>query len=188
MSGLSISVTLVLPHEVAAPFAAPVEVDELKGLPEFPDKDHFLYASSRNNHMDHDLRVMLKAYQPAGTAYFRPWDEIIGRPSWIVSLRGRQLDDAVQGIGMLIMMMRENLEQTESLFEGGVDADELADALYMDRPFSFAEARGLYDEYCERSDGGDDVWCLVSYLHAHALLLKEAYESDMSVVYAVQLY
>jgi hypothetical protein len=186
MSGLSTSATFLTSHEVAVPFSN-VESDDWRALPKSIDKDLLLYASSRNNHMEYDLRLLIKEFQCAGLGYFRAWDEVCNPRPWIVALDGTRLADAIAGIHDFLSLLREQPGKCASLLSCGSPECEVDEALRMPMPAGFNEARDRYLQYRRGSDG-DTVWCLVSFLHAHVLLLEAGRTHDLSAVYALGLY
>jgi hypothetical protein len=188
MSGQSSSLTVLTSHEIAARFRETYESEAWRNLPDCKDKDSVLFASSRNNHMEYDLRRLMLEFPCGGLAYLRKWDEIINRPAWVVALQDARLTDAIVGIHRFFSLLREQPARCASCLHYGPSESDVAEALRMPVPSSFAEARDRYDEYRRRSDGGDDIWSLVSFLHAHVLLLESARARDLSALYALWAY
>jgi hypothetical protein len=188
MSGQSSSLTVLASHEIAARFTDTYESEEWRDLLDCKDKDSLLFASSRNNHMEHDLRRLIREFPCEGLAYLRKWDEIINRPAWIVALHGARLTGAIVGIHRFFSLLREQPAKCASCLYYGPSESDVDEALRMPVPSSFGEARDRYNEYRHRSDGGDDIWSLVSFLHAHVLLLESARARDLSAMYALWAY
>lgn len=188
MSGLSVSLTFLLSCERASLFVNAVEVEKWARLPEFENKEDFLYASSRNNGIEYDLRALLKAFQCQELSYFRDWDEIINRPPWTVALMGPTLGNAIAGFNRFMSSLRENPARCASVLSGRSSEYEIAEAVRMPAPATFHEAHKRYEQYQRSSDGGDDGWSLVSFLYAHTLLLETAYSRNLSAGYALWLY
>jgi len=192
MSGLSASLTFLLSHADAATFVNAVGTKNWSAvLPEYGKEDEFLYASSRNNYMEYALRAVLKEFQCEGLSYLRRWDEIINRPPWAVALEDASLDRAVQDQRRLIRLMQDNPAKSAALIYGAPDSvleREVAEAAAMSVPDSFGEAYRRYQQLRHKSDGGDDAWALISFLHAHTQLLGMARARNMAAVYALWLY
>ncbi len=138
MSVQSISITFLATHEIAARFTDTVESPGLRDLPENIDRDFFLYVSSRNNATEHDLRVLVEAFQCGGLSYLRQWDEIVNRPPWIVALHGTRLTDAIAGIHHLVSALREEPARCALLIPFGPSESDVVEALQMPAPASFA--------------------------------------------------
>lgn len=187
MSGQSSSLTFLASHEIAARFADTYQSAEWRDLPDCKDKDSFLFASSRNNHMEYDLRQLIREFPCEGLAYLRKWDEIFNRPPWIVALHGARLTGAIVDIHQFLSLLREQPARCASCLYYGPSESDVDEALRMPVPSSFGEARDRYDEYRRRGDG-DDIRSLVSFLHAHALLLESARAHDLSAMYALWAY
>lgn len=191
MSGLSASLTFLLAHPDAVTFVQAVETKSWSAvLPEYGKEGEFLYASSRNNHMEYALRAVLKEFQCEGLSYFRAWDQIINRPPWAVALEGASVDRAVQDMGCLIELIQRNPARSAALIYGTADGfvDEVGDASAMPVLNSFGEAYERYQLLSHKSDGGDDAWALISFLHAHIQLVGTARARNMAAVYALWLY
>ena len=189
MSKLSHSVTFLLPHMEAAALVE-ARSTHWSAIPPGTGTgtdDLFLYASSRNNHMEYALRELVRAFPFGGLSYLRSWDEVINSPPWLAALHGVGLSSAIDGLRAMLDTLREQPAKCSVLIHQGADPAfelDVKDALAVPEPQAFKAALELYRENRQRNEG-DDAGSLVSFLRAHMQLLQEAQNRGHAAIYGL---
>lgn len=194
MSGDSLSLTFLVPASDVCAAVKAVESDDMSVVDSAYNKfrDHFLSAISRNNHLEFELRALVKEFGSEKLGYVGEWEEIIncGAPH-VAAISGEHLDHAIVGLRLLISELREHPERCLSFLNRNGErylAEEVADALAMTPPSSFGDAEKAFRSYSQNTDDADDIWTILAFAYAQCSLLEFAQIEGLSVVYAVWLY
>lgn len=179
MSGISTSLTFVLPVE---------QVDgvlgNLAGGPDVPLGDWFS-ASSRNNQLEHNYRMILAQYPAAGLEYLRSWEDVRQLRRWNALVTGQEIPAATAALEQFFAQVHSDPDPWRQAWEA--HHRYLPESEPFQPPRTFQETRTWLQELCLGADG-ETPECALGFLWGQLVALRLAQSRGESLLLASWLY
>jgi len=182
MSGISTSITWICSRESAGLLAAAINQAADWSNIEPWDEQRTLCVTSRNNHLEYNIRRLFAEFVMEGASYFRTEEAYVkqGQQAFAAAVYGADLEQASHGLKSLLDAMKDDPAKCVAPWQGIYSAAEIQEQQRVPLPDTFEYAKALVAE----GDDNDRFRDAMVFLQAHYLAVQQALIERRAILYA----